>query len=180
MIYNFNFNIEKDGSPYGTTDTAAIYIAQELERRITSDKPLLEYRISTELKSTSEVVLTETEKNHLLSVLTSLQIDNYFKGQLTHPLVTDVVDGVPVKVTRWQLRAELAIRGLENNVTTAISNLPTGTQSEQELKIKAQYAWDYSNYIERDSPTVSMIQMVLGLTNSEVDDIFISAYQIEI
>jgi len=111
MTYNFNFNIEKDGSPYGTTDTAAIYIAQELERRITSDKPLLEYRISTELKSTSEVVLTETEKNHLLSVLTSLSIDNYFKGQLTHPLVTDVVDGVPVKVTRWQLRAQLAIQG---------------------------------------------------------------------
>lgn len=180
MIYNFNFNIEKDGSPYGTTDTAAIYIAQELERRITSDKPLLEYRISTELKSTSEVVLTETEKNHLLSVLTSLSIDNYFKGQLTHPLVTDIVDGVPVKVTRWQLRAELAIRGLEDGVTTAITDLPSGTQAEQELKIKAQYAWDYSNYIERDSPTVSMIQMVLGLTNSEVDDIFISAYQIEI
>lgn len=180
MTYNFNFNIEKDGSPYGTTDTAATYIAQELERRITSDKPLLEYRIATELRTTSEVVLTETEKNHLLSVLTSLPIDNYFKGQLTHPLVTDVVDGVPVKVTRWQLRAELAIQGLESDVTNAINALPSGTQAEQELKIKAQYAWDYSNYIERDSPTVSMIQMVLGLTDQQVDDIFISAYQIEI
>jgi len=165
MTYNFNFNIEKDGSPYGTTDTAATYIAQELDRRITSDKPLLEYRISTELKSTSEVVLTESEKNHLLSVLTSLPIDNYFKGQLTHPLVT---------------RAQLAIQGIETDVTNAINALPSGTQPEQELKIKAQYAWDYSNYIERDSPTVSMIQMVLGLTDQQVDDIFISAYQIEI
>ncbi len=31
MTYNFNFNIEKDGLPYGTIDTAATYIAQELE-----------------------------------------------------------------------------------------------------------------------------------------------------
>lgn len=180
MKYNFNFNIEKDGSPYGTTETAAIYIAQELERRVTSDKPLLEHRISLELRDTGEVELLQIEREHLLNVITSLPIDNYFKGSLAYPINSDIVGTVPSEVTRWQLRAELAIRGLEDDVTTAINNLPSGTQEEQELKIKAQYAWDYANNIERQSPTVSMIQSVLGLTNSEVDDIFISAHQIEI
>jgi hypothetical protein len=91
-----------------------------------------------------------------------------------------VVDGVPVRVTRWQLRAQLAIQGLEANVTAAINALPDSTQAEQEFKIKAQYAWDYSNNIERNSPTVSMIQAVLSLTNQEVDDIFVNAYSIDI
>ena len=78
MTYNFNFNIEKDGFPYGTIDTAATYIAQELERRVTSDKPLLEYRIATDLRETSEVELSDTERTYLLSVLLSLPIDNYY------------------------------------------------------------------------------------------------------
>ena len=83
-------------------------------------------------------------------------------------------------VTRWQLRAQLAIQGLEDSVTTAINGLPSSTQTETEFKIKAQYAWDYSNNIERNSPTVAMIQAVLSLTDSEVDDIFIDAYAIDI
>jgi hypothetical protein len=180
MTYNFNFNIEKDGSPYLTSDKAAKYISDILYTRVSSDKPLLESRVAEELADTSETTLSEDERVYILNILLSLGIDNYAKGKLVHPLVQDVVDGVPVRVTRWQLRAQLAIQNLEANVTAAINALPDSTQAEQEFKIKAQYAWDYSNNIERNSPTVAMIQAVLSLTNQEVDDIFVNAYSIEI
>jgi len=180
MTYNFDFNIEKDGSPYLTSDKAAKYISDILYSRVSSDKPLLEARIASDLETTGETILIEDERLHLLNVLLSLNIDNYAKSKLVFPLVQDVVDGVPVRVTRWQLRAQLAILGLEANVTAALNALPDSTQAEQEFKIKAQYAWDYSNNIERTSPTVSMIQVVLGLTDAEVDDIFVNAYQIDI
>jgi hypothetical protein len=180
MTYNFDFYIEQNGSPYLTSDKASKYISDILYARVSSDKPLLEARVAGELISTDETTLSQDEKTHILNVLLSLNIDNYAKSKLTLPLVEDVVDGVPVQVTRWQLRAQLAIQDLEQNVTDAINALPSGTQAEQEFKIKAQYAWDYSNNIERTSPTVSMIQVVLGLTDSEVDDIFVNAYQIDI
>ena len=180
MTYNFNFYIEKDGSPYLTTDKASKYISDFLYIRVSSDKPLLEARVAGELISTDQTTLTEDERLHILNVILSMNIDNYSKSQLAHPLVQDSINGVPVKVTRWQLRAQLAIMNLETNVTTAINSLPTSTQDEQELKIKAQYAWDSANYIEIESPTVAMIQSVLGLTNQEVDDIFINANLINI
>lgn len=180
MTYNFDFNIEKDGSPYLTSYKASKYISDILYARVSSDKPLLEARVAGELASTGETTLSEDERVHILNVLLSLNIDNFAKAQLTLPLVQDVVNGVPVRVTRWQLRAQLAIEGLEQSVTDAINALPSGTQQEQEFKIKAQYAWDYSNNIERTSPTVAMIQVVLGLTDAQVDEIFVNAFEIDI
>jgi len=180
MTYNFNFHIEKDSLPYLTTDKASKYISDILYSRVSSDKPLLEARIAGELLTTNETTLSEDERVYLLNILLSLGIDNYAKNELAAPLVTDVINGVPVRVTRWQLRAQLAIQNLENSVTTAINSLPSSTQAETEFKIKAQYAWDYSNNIERNSPTVAMIQAVLSLTDAEVDNVFINANNIDI
>ena len=45
MIYNFDFHIQKDGSPYVTSSTAAEFIAELLENRVTSDKPILEIHL---------------------------------------------------------------------------------------------------------------------------------------
>jgi hypothetical protein len=179
MIYNFDYNILKNGEFYGTTSKASEYIANELDNRVTTDKPALEYRISTELKANNETDLTQAERDHLLSVLYSLQIDNYFKGELMRPLSATVEAGVPTEVTLWQLRSELAIRSLEAGVTSAINNLPESTQQEIDTKTIAKTAWEKANVVLRNSATVIMIQSILGLTSAQVDDIFSSAYLIE-
>ena len=176
MKYNFNYNIQKDGTVYGTNLKASEYIANELDVRVTTDKPALEYRISTELKASNETDLAQAERDHLLSVLYSLQIDNYFKGELMKPLTATVIAGVP---TLWQLRSELAIRSLEAGVTSAINNLPESTQQEIDTKTIAKTAWEKANVVLRNSATVIMIQNILGLTSAQVDDIFSSAYLIE-
>jgi hypothetical protein len=179
MIYNFNYNITKNGEFYGTTFKASEYIADELENRVTTDKPALEYRISTELKNNDQTDLTQIERDHLVAVLSSLQIDNYFKGELMKPLIATIEAGVPTEVTLWQLRSELAIRGLEVGVTSAINNLPESTQQEIDTKTIAKTAWEKANVVLRNSATVIMIQNILGLTTTQVDDIFSKAYLIE-
>lgn len=179
MIYNFDYFLTKDGQPYGTALKASEYIANELDVRVTTDKPALEYRISTELKASNQTDLTQVERDHLLFVISSLQIDNYFKGELMKPLTATVISGVPTEVTLWQLRSQLAIMGLESLVTTAINSFPETTQQEIDTKTIAKTAWEKANNILRNSPTVTLLQGVLGLTSSQVDDIFSSAYLIE-
>jgi hypothetical protein len=179
MLYNFDYFVTKDGQPYGTTLKASEYIANELDVRVTSDKPALEYRISTELKASNQTDLTQVERDHLIFVLSSLQIDNYFKGELMKPLTATVISGVPTEVTLWQLRSQLGIMGLESLVTTAINSFPETTQQEIDTKTIAKTAWEKANVVLRTSPTVVLLQGVLGLTSSQVDDIFSSAYLIE-
>jgi hypothetical protein len=179
MKYNFNYNIEKNGSVYGTSLTAAQYIADLLQNRVTSDKPVLEYRISTELESTGEIELLNIEREYLLNILISLPIDNYFKGKLVNPLVEAVVNGVPTEVKLWQLRTQLGIMGLETSVTNLINGLPETTDAEIEFKVKATNAWERAANVYRMSPTVTMLQQLLGLTDNQVDDIFKAAYLIE-
>jgi hypothetical protein len=179
MTYNFDYSVTKNGEFYGTTLKASEYIAGELDVRVTTDKPALEYRISTELKASNQTDLTQVERDHLLSVISSFQIDNYFKGELMKPLTATVIAGVPTEVTLWQLRSELAIRGLESLVTTAINSFPESTQQEIDTKTIAKTAWEKANVVLRNSPTVTMLQGVLGLTSAQVDEIFSSAYLIE-
>jgi hypothetical protein len=181
MTYNFDYQILKNGQPYGFTETAAVYLSNYLYNRVSSDKPLLEARIAGDLLTSPDALeLDSDERTYFLNIILALGVDNYTKNKLAFPLVQDVVDGVPVMVTRWQLRAQLAIQGLEANVTAAINALPSSTPEETDFKIKAQYAWEAANNILRLSPTVEMIQAVLGLTNLEVDEIFIEAYKISI
>jgi hypothetical protein len=81
---------------------------------------------------------------------------------------------VPDQVTLWQLRAVLAIMGLEGTVTGVIQDMIDGPE-----KKAAWRAWEYANNIKRFSPTVSGIKAILQLTDEQVDQIFIQAEQID-
>lgn len=208
MLYNFNFYITKDSAPYGTSQSAATYLIDILQTRVTSSKPLLEYRVANDLLSSGKTELNEPERQHILEVILALDIDNYFKGQLSHPLVQDVVDGVPQEVTLWSLRSVLRTKRLTDyrDVTTAetigasvgltaqqsvtmdllvivkyvISVLPVSTPEEIQNKIAIEEALEYGNFVLRQSPAVSFLQTTLQLTDSQVDGIFISANLINI
>lgn len=179
MIYSFNYQIEKDNAPYGTSLSAAAYLAEVLLNRVTSDKPILEYRLATDLLTTGEVDLVTSERDHLLNVITSLSIDNYFKGKLAHPMIADSISGVPTEVKLWQLRSQLAILGMETLVSAAINALPESNDAEIAFKLKAKNAWERADNVYRLSPTVTMLQQLLTLTDQQVDDIFKAAYLIE-
>jgi hypothetical protein len=81
---------------------------------------------------------------------------------------------VPEQVTLWQLRAVLAIMGLEDTVTAVIQGMADGPE-----KKAAWRAWEYANNIRRSSPTVIALKAILQLTDAQVDQIFIQANLID-
>ena len=78
---------------------------------------------------------------------------------------------VPQQVTRFQARAALYQAGLLDQVEAAIS--APGT--DKMLKL----AWQDAQAFKRDSQFVSGMAQTLGLTAQQLDNLFISASQIE-
>lgn len=80
---------------------------------------------------------------------------------------------VPFEVPTWRLRAVLALDSKESDVQNAIDTLPDPN------KTIAQRAWDFGSNTERTSQTVAFIKGVLSLTDAEVDQYFIDAYNLQ-
>lgn len=206
MIYNFDFNIEKDGQPYVTGDKASKFLSDLLYSRV-SDKPILETRIAKSLLETGQVDLNQEDSQHLLNIILTGSYDNYFKIALAEPLLVDEIDGVPVSVTLWQLRDAMDNKKLvdyhpvevaaaigmalgltEEQATTytirqyvsyLINIMPSSTPEQIAAKSRAFNAFEYANTILRSSPTVSQIAGILQLTKEQVDQLYISAKLVE-
>jgi hypothetical protein len=90
------------------------------------------------------------------------------------------LNNCPPKVMRWQFRSELSImpspnvnfNSLDEYITYLITQM-TGNQ-----KIYTEKAWTESNTISRYSNVVNDFKIILNLTDTELDDIFINANQI--
>lgn len=82
MTYNLNQIPTHNGKPHGIDYPMAQYIAEQLEARVSTSNPLLEYTIAQQLRATGEVSLTEEERDYLVAIISSWQIDNLFKGQI--------------------------------------------------------------------------------------------------
>lgn len=106
-----------------------------------------------------------------------------------HPDLFDIVDAElpteyqyinyiekekPTDVALWKIRAVLASMGLEQTILDAINNLP------EPPRIGALYIYNYGTSIERQSQTVGFIQQILGFTDTQVDEIFINANNINL
>lgn len=76
---------------------------------------------------------------------------------------------IPVSVTMRQARLALLNAGLLSNVTTAINALPS---PEKEA---AQIEWEYSQEVHRDKPFVAVLATALGLTDAQLDNLFLTA-----
>jgi hypothetical protein len=75
----------------------------------------------------------------------------------------------PQEVALWKIRFVLGQMELEDAVTTAISQLP------EPQKSLATYIWNYGNSIDRHSNTIQFVQSVLGLSEMQVNNIYIQA-----
>lgn len=75
---------------------------------------------------------------------------------------------VPAKITMRQARLVLFTAGLLNSVNTAINALPSPA------KDKAMIEWEYSNDVVRHNGFVSTLGPALGLTEEQIDALFIA------
>lgn len=76
---------------------------------------------------------------------------------------------VPPAVTARQARLALLSAGLLSQVTTILAAM-TGPEGEA-----ARIEWEYALGIERNSPLVTALSSQLGLTDEQVDNLFIAA-----
>jgi len=81
---------------------------------------------------------------------------------------------VPQEVQLWRARTVLKLLGMEQVIEIALNSL------EEPAKTGALYIWQFGTTVERNSQTVLLLQTVLGLTDSQVDDIFIQAENIQL
>lgn len=72
---------------------------------------------------------------------------------------------VPASVTMRQARLALLQAGLLDNVEAAISIADKSVQIE----------WEYSNAVERNNSVVKQMSLVLGLTDQQIDELFVTA-----
>lgn len=70
---------------------------------------------------------------------------------------------VPKSITMRQARLVLNSAGLLTTVQQSIGAMPTEVQIE----------WEYANVVVRNSPIISTLQTALGLTDAQVDQMFI-------
>jgi hypothetical protein len=72
---------------------------------------------------------------------------------------------VPQQVTMRQARLELLKRELLDDVELVIS--AAGRE--------AQIQWEYASVVERNNPVIAIVQQQQGLTDAQIDDLFIEA-----
>jgi hypothetical protein len=126
----------------------------------------------------SNVVIPMQEGNELYNgYISYLQNDGelFETDYLTEEdLAIERVEILPQEVQLWRVRTILKLSGLESNIETALNGL------DEPMKTGALYVWNYGTTIERQSATVQLLQYVLGLTDTQIDDIFIQANQIQL
>jgi len=79
---------------------------------------------------------------------------------------------LPSVVTARQIRLALLDAGLLDSVQTAFADLA------EPMKTKAQIEWEYATEIEKYSPLIQKLYPKLGLTEEQLDDLFVAATEI--
>jgi hypothetical protein len=76
---------------------------------------------------------------------------------------------VPNSVTMRQARLALLGAGLLGQVSTAIASLASPHREQAEIE------WEFSSEVYRNRPLVAMLGPQLGLTDEQLDQLFITA-----
>lgn len=80
---------------------------------------------------------------------------------------------VPASVTRRQAKQALLLKGLLANVQPAIAAIPDAAQ-----RAMIQIEWDDSQVFDRDRPALIALGSALGLSDIQLDNLFIEASQL--
>lgn len=76
---------------------------------------------------------------------------------------------IPQAVTMRQARRALRVAGMIGRVDAAIATLPSPQKED------AQIEWEYSQEVQRHNGLVAAMAPALGLTNAQIDALFIAA-----
>ncbi|WP_025915520.1 hypothetical protein [Herminiimonas sp. CN] len=89
----------------------------------------------------------------------------------TEQIEQDRLMSVPQSVAMWQAREVLIDAGLLAPINAMFASIPDPVTRE-----KAQAKFEYSGTVKRDDPLILMAASALGLTDLQIDNLFIAAY----
>lgn len=92
-------------------------------------------------------------------------------GWTTQPMPAAEID----YVTRIQMRDVLIDEGLDTSIETILAEMPETTDLEIIEKKKMAEWWNHAPNFRRDNDRIATMQVALGLTDAEVDDLFTAA-----
>jgi hypothetical protein len=84
-------------------------------------------------------------------------------------VVSEIVPEVPAEVPLWAFRAILTVSGIAQNVDAMLDAL------DEPQKTIAKTQWVYGNFIVRSHPLIVALGSQLGMTSTQIDDVFIQA-----
>ncbi len=90
-------------------------------------------------------------------------------AEVTAKMLDDPAPKVPVSVTMRQARMALLNAGLLNAVNAAIAAIP-GASGDA-----ARIEWEFSSEVQRNRPLLSGLAQALGLSEAQIDQLFITA-----
>jgi hypothetical protein len=117
---------------------------------------------------------TKLYDGNFIKPMLNFATDEFYEGATAEEIAAALKLSIPDEVPLWRIRAILATLGKEDEIFEAINSLPDPP------KTAALYVWNYGTVIERNSNTVAFIQQVLQMNDTEVDDIFLQAVNIEV
>jgi len=121
----------------------------------------------TQWRYTSEkqdVVFRVLDNGSVESMLASLVPE----GEQILPYIAPPIP-VPSQVTMRQARLALLGAGLLSQVNAAIASLPSPDKEAAEIE------WEYAAVVQRNSGLVPAMAQALGMTNAQLDALFIAA-----
>jgi len=105
----------------------------------------------------------------VMRVLEDNENDGTAKEQYDRIWSQELKARLPSIATARQIRLALLDAGLLDSITDAFVDL------EEPLKTKAQIEWEYATEIDKNSPLIQNLYPKLGLTEEELDDLFVAA-----
>jgi len=117
-----------------------------------------------------DLIIPEILENQKLGEIYFNEENQVFTYQVLQLTVEELKSRIPQTVSQRQLRTQLVLIGFNlTDIDTAINSL-----SEPDKSI-AQIAWDYAITFERESPLLVSLALMLGLTETDLENIFINA-----
>lgn len=91
---------------------------------------------------------------------------------VTQEMINDAAysRSIPAVVTMRQARRALSAAGMLSNVDAAINSI-----ADQQARETAQIEWEYATEVRRDYPWLQTVAGLLGLTDEQLDELFLSA-----
>lgn len=97
------------------------------------------------------------------------QVYDCSTGEVITRPASVIVPSIPTSVSMRQARLALLGAGLLSSVDAAIAAMSSPA------KEAAQIEWDYASEVQRDNALISSLATGLGLTEAQIDDLFITA-----